>query len=42
MDQRGSNSDEDAGWFRGEFALIALLVISLGALALIGLLAKGG
>ncbi|WPZ05679.1 hypothetical protein [Pelagerythrobacter marinus] len=42
MDKRDGNPSEGAGWFRGEFALIGLLVISLGALALIGLLAMGG
>jgi len=42
MKKRGSTSEDGAGWFRGEFALIGLLVISLSALALIGLLAKAG
>ena len=42
MDKRDGNPSEGTGWFRGELALIGLLVISLGALALIGLLGKGG
>jgi len=41
MDEEDGNFDRGEIRFRGEFALIGLLVISLGAIALIGLLAKG-